>query len=504
MARVTDRRLLLGALLLAAAWTALGLHVERGGTVLGTATPPFVMGWSPRGNPWIAGAVAAAGAFVAAAPALLRAPRWVYLSATAGLALALALTIGAARIGAHGWSAIFDDSFEAKNEYLPGLPALSYGRGFFLDHFAELVPAVPVNVAGHPPGLMLVLDATGVTTAGRLAALCIGAAVAIPALTYALALGLAGEARPAPVRTGEGSVQRWAARRAGARAGQARMAAPGGSVGDAAGLGPLSVRVVQDTDEVLEATRPASVPVAGPRRSRPADPEGTARIAGLLAAASPAVLLFGVTSADAVYAALGTAAAALLVRRSWAARSAGAGVLGLGALCSWALPAVGAFAALVAWRRSGWRDALALAVLSAIPFLALNAVLAGAYGYDPIGTLRATEAVYRRSLAEVRPYWFWSVGSPVAWAVSAGLPITGAWLIAVRRRDVAALALAVVVLVASGAGFTKAETERIWLMFVPLACVAAATVVGPRAVRPVLLALVLQALVVQVLFETVW
>jgi hypothetical protein len=500
VARVTDRRLLLGALLLAAAWTALGLHVDRGGTVLGTATPPFVMGWSPRVNPWLVAAVASAGAFVAAAPALLRAPRWAHLTATTGFALALGLTIGAARIGAHGWSAIFDDSFEAKNEYLPGLPALSYGRGFFLDHFAELVPAVPVNVAGHPPGLMLVLDAAGITTPAGLAALCIAAAAAIPALTYALARGLAGEARPAPVRAGEGGVQRWAARRAGAR-----VAAAGGSVEDAAGLGPLSVRVVQDTDDVLEATRTASVPVATPPvPSSAADPEVTARIAGLLAAASPGVLLFGVTSADAVYAALGTAAAALLVRRSWAARAGGAVVLGLGALCSWALPAVGAFAALVAWRRSGWRDALALAVLAALPFLVLNAVLAAAYGYDPIGTLRATEAVYRRSVAEVRPYWFWSVGSPVAWAVSAGLPITGAWLIALRRRGVAALALAAVVLVASVAAFTKAETERIWLMFVPLACVAAATVVPPRAVRPVLLALVVQALVVQVLFETVW
>jgi hypothetical protein len=507
VARVTDRRLLLGALLLGAAWTALGLHVQRGGTVLGAATPPFVMGWSPRASPWVVAAVAAAGALVTAAPALLRAPRWAYLTATTGFALVLGLTIGAARIGPHGWSAIFEDSLEAKNEYLPGLPALSYGRGFFLDHFAELVPAVPVGVAGHPPGLMLVLDATGVTTAARLAALCIAAVISIPGLTYALAQGLAGEARPAPVRAGEGRVRRWTARRAGARAGAQQTRAPlaGGSTGEAAGFGPLSVRVVWDTDEVLEAPQAAPVPARVARGSaRHADAEGAARIAGLLAAASPALLLFGVTSADAVYAALATAAAALLVRRSWAARGAGAVVLGLGALCSWALVAVGAFAALVAWRRSGWRDALALAVLAAMPFLMLNVVLAGAYGYDPIGTLRATAGVYRRSLAEVRPYWFWSVGSPVAWAVSAGLPITGAWLIAVRRRGVAALGLAAIVLVASVAGFSKAETERIWLMFVPLACVAAATVLPPRAVRPVLVALVVQALVVQVLFETVW
>jgi hypothetical protein len=429
--RVTDRRMLLGALLLAVTWTVVGWWVERGGTVLGTATPPFVMGWLPRVDAWAVAAAAALGAIVAGGPALLlrvRSPLAFLVGATA-LALAAGLALGAARTGTRGWDAIFDTgpggSFEAKNEYLPGLPALSYGPRFFLDHFAELAPAVPVNVAGHPPGLILFADWAGLTTPARLAALCIAAAVACTPLTYALGRGL------------ERGEQR-------------------------------------------------------------------ARIAALLAAAAPGLLLLGVTSADAVYAALGTATAALLVRRAWPARVAGAGLLAVAAFCSWALLAIGAFAAVVAWRRWGWRDALALAVVCAVPFLVFNAWLAGAYGYDAIGTLRATEAVYRRSLADVRPYWFWSLGSPIAWAAMAGLPLAGAWLLAVRRRDPAALGLAVVIVVASVAGFTKAETERIWLPFVPLACAAAATVVSPRTLRAVLAALVLQALAVQLLFETVW
>ncbi|MBI5106540.1 MAG: hypothetical protein HZB46_16410 [Solirubrobacterales bacterium] len=418
------RPLLAVAFALAAGWTALGLLVEAGGRQLGTATPPFVAGWRPEADlVWSVLAALALAAVVAAGPALLALRRGFPLAVFAA-ALGVALAVNAARIGTHGWSAIFDDSFEAKNEYLPGLPALSYGARFFLDRFAELVPSLPVNVAGHPPGLMLFLDATGLTTPGRLAALCIAAAAAVPPLAWWLARGVGGEER--------------------------------------------------------------------------------ARMAAVLALLSPCLLLYGATSADAVYAALGTAAAALLVRPSLAARAAGTVVLAVGAFCSWALLAAGAFAVVVVWRREGLRAAAVLAVACAIPFLALNAVLAAAYGYDPIGALQATEDYYRRSLAEIRPWWYWSVGSPVAWAVTTGLPIAGAWLVAVRRADPVALGLAAIVVVASVLGFTKAETERIWLPWVPLACVAAASVLPPRHLRAALTALAVQALATQLLFETVW
>ncbi len=426
---LTDRRLLLGALALAVGWTAIGLLVERSGHVLGTATPPFVMGWSPRVDLWALVAAAALGALVAGGPALLRLPRTTYIMSVTAAALGSALAVNAARTGTHGWDAIFTTgaggSFEAKNEYLPGLPALSYGSRFFLDRFAELVPALPVNVAGHPPGLLLFAHVTTLTTPARFAALCIGAAAACAPLTYALGRGLGQDAR-------------------------------------------------------------------------------TARTAGLLAAAAPGLLLFGTTSADAVYAALGVAAAALLVRPSWRGRWAGAVVLAIAAFCSWALLAVGAFAVLVAWQREGPRSAARLAVVCALPFLVLNAFLAAAYGYDPIGTLRATEAVYRRSLAEVRPYWFWVFGSPIAWMVCTGLPLSGGWLVAARRRDPGAVALAAVVAIASILAFTKAETERIWLPFIPLACAAAATVIPPHRLRAVLLVLAAQTLLTQLLFETVW
>jgi hypothetical protein len=426
----SERRLLVIAAAVAVVVTAIGAGVRAFGHTMGTRTSPFVITWLPRADAWwLIGALAAIGALVVLAPLLLRGPLAAYLLGLVVLALAAGLTINAARNGTYGWDAVFDlgpgGSFEAKNEYLPALPALSYGDRFFLDRFAELVPALPINAGGHPPGLLVFVHSAGLTTAARFAALCIATTVLTAPLTYALARGC--------------------------------------------GL----------ADE-------------------------RARVAGLLAAAAPSLLLFGMTSADAVFAFLGTAAAALLVQRSWWWRGAGTLVLAAGAFSAWSLPAVGVFAALVTWRRDGWRQALALAVACAVPFVVLNAVLAATTGYDPIGTLHATSDLYDRSLARVRPYAYWWIGSPVAWAVMLGLPTAGAWLVATGRRDPVAVALAVVVVVAALAGFTKAEVERIWLFLVPPACIAAATVLPVRRLRPVLLALGVQALAVQLLFQTIW
>ena len=85
-----------------------------------------------------------------------------------------------------------------------------------------------------------------------------------------------------------------------------------------------------------------------------------------------------------------------------------------------------------------------------------------------------------------------------------GVPIIGAALAGLVARRPAAIALAVIVLVAALGGFTKAETERIWLFMVPLACVAAAPWLRPARLRAVLAFLAAQAIVIQLLYETVW
>lgn len=431
---ISERSLLaLGGLtILATIVTGTAIRQTVGG--LGTATPPFVIVYEPEatlGWALLAALILAAGAW--AAPRLLtrggttRPAIWLGLVTL--LALVPGLALNAARHGTSGWSEIFvlgpGGSFEAKNEYLPGLPALSYGQGFFVDRFAELVPSLPVNVAGHPPALMLLIDTFGLTTPGRLAALCIAAAVLTPAVTFAIARALE-----------------------------------------------------------LPAER--------------------ARLAAVLAALSPMLLLLGITSADAIFMLVGALTAVLLADRRPRVRAAGCLALAVAAFFSWALLAIGAWAAVVALVREGWRTALALAAACGVAVLAFDGTLALAFGYDPIGTLRATEGYYRNSAASVRPYEFWLFGSPTAFAALLGLPMAAGLLLAARRRYPAGVALGAVIAIASVAGFTKAETERIWLPFVPLACVAAAEVLRPAQVRWIAPLMLAQAFVVALLFQTIW
>ena len=93
----------------------------------------------------------------------------------------------------------------------------------------------------------------------------------------------------------------------------------------------------------------------------------------------------------------------------------------------------------------------------------------------------------------------------MAWARhDSGVPIAAAAPALVGARADAAIALAVVVIVAAVGGFTKAETERIWLFLVPLACVAAAPWLRPARLRAVLAFLAAQAILIELLYETVW
>ena len=136
-----------------------------------------------------------------------------------------------------------------------------------------------------------------------------------------------------------------------------------------------------------------------PARPRVLD-EQRARIAALLMALAPGALLFGATSADAVYLTLGLLAAWPLAASR---RVAGAVALAAGSFFAWSLLAVGAWAALVTWRRDGWRAALALCAICGVTLVAFYALLYAATGFDPIGTLRSTEEVYRAGIASMRP-----------------------------------------------------------------------------------------------------
>jgi hypothetical protein len=414
---------------LAAGTVAVGLWLDATGHPLGVPYPPFTGQWSPRLDPLAAAALAVFAAAVLVAPRLTRpsvSPAAFGL-AVLGLTLVLRLALAAGRGGTEAWTAVFDvdASFEAGNEYLPALNALVYGPGFFVDRFAELVPALPVHAAGHPPGLLLVLDAFHLDTPGELAALCIAAGALAAPLTYL-----------------------------------------------------IGRRLLDET---------------------------TARIAGLLAAFAPGALQFGATSADAVYLALGLLAAWPLAAAGRTVRVLGAGVLALGSFFAWSLPAVGAWAAIVALRRHGLRSAAELAAICGIVLLGAQGAFAALTGFDPIGTLQSTEQVYRLGVASTRPYAFWVVGSPTAFLLVLGLPI--AWLAvrALGEGDDLALAIFAVIGVSAVLGFTKAETERIWLFLAPFVCLAAATRLRPGpALTAVLAMLAVQALAWEALWNTIW
>jgi hypothetical protein len=230
-------------------------------------------------------------------------------------------------------------------------------------------------------------------------------------------------------------------------------------------------------------------------------PEASARTATLLFAFCPAIMIYGVTSTDALFVTLGTLAAALLLLRPWVARTAGALALALGSFFSYALLAVGAWATVVTALRQGLLRALALAAACGLALVALYGALWASTGFDLLATLRSADLVYRIGPYFGRPYEYWLLGSPVAWLVSIGLPL--AWYAArgVGAGNAAGVALAVVVAVASVGGYTMSETERIWMFMVPFACVAAAAVLPRRRLGLVLVLLCAQALLTELLTD---
>jgi methylthioxylose transferase len=234
--------------------------------------------------------------------------------------------------------------------------------------------------------------------------------------------------------------------------------------------------------------------------------ERAARLAGLLMAISPGVLMFGVTSADALYLTLGLVVAWPLVQPGRGARVAGAALLAVASLFAWSLPAVGAWAALLVLLRVGWRRALELCALCGAALLAFHAAFAALTGFDPVGTLAATEDVYRAGVASTRPYWYWLLGSPVAFLLVLGLAISWPAVRELGRGTPEAVAVFAVLAIASVLGFTKAETERIWLFFAPFVCLAAARALARRPERlgVVLALLAAQALLHELWFDTVW
>ncbi len=231
--------------------------------------------------------------------------------------------------------------------------------------------------------------------------------------------------------------------------------------------------------------------------------ESRARIATLIYVFAPAAVLHGATSADALFATFALLAAVPLVARG-RLRHAGPPALALASFFSYANLAIGAWAALVRFLRGEPRRAIAQALACAVALAGFYLALYALSGYDPVGAVRAAESVYREGVASNRPYAFWVLGSPAAFLIAAGLPITWYALRALGARREPAVALFAILAFSAVLGFTKAETERIYLFLVPLLCVAAAAELPERRLGLVIGLLAAQAFAVEILFFTVW
>ena len=143
-----------------------------------------------------------------------------------------------------------------------------------------------------------------------------------------------------------------------------------------------------------------------------------------------------------------------------------------------------AWAAILVLARDGLRPAIRLAAIIGVVLLAFHALFALATGFDPLGTLHATSRVYEVGIASRRPYAYWLFGSPTAFLLILGAPIFWLALRSLADRSPEALAIVAVIAISCVLGFTKAETERIWLFYAPLVILAAA----PLVRRPQLLA----------------
>jgi hypothetical protein len=232
--------------------------------------------------------------------------------------------------------------------------------------------------------------------------------------------------------------------------------------------------------------------------------EPRARLATLLVAFSPTVLIIGVSSADSLYATLGLAAACALLAARPAVRRLGPVLLAVVSFFSPALLALGLWACVVRAVRGERAAAVRVAIGCTVAVGAFYVLLRMTTGFDVIATVRVIDRDYRRGIASARPYWFWLFGSPSAFLVALGIPVSWLAVRALGRRDPSALGLAVVIAISSVLGYTKAETERIWVFLVPLACLAAATELPPRRLRLVLAALAVQATVAELLLNTIW
>ena len=162
---------------------AVGLVARESGLDWGAPAQPLTLFWDPVFSTWLLAATAGLAISLAAGFHLYRAdwPVWAFGLAMFALAMFSRLALNVARIGPEAWYApnVVRPASSGRLEYLAAMDELSMGVGSFLDNFAELVPTLPLHVAGHPPGLVLFLDIFAIETPEAMSALTIAVGAAL-------------------------------------------------------------------------------------------------------------------------------------------------------------------------------------------------------------------------------------------------------------------------------------------------------------------------------------
>jgi methylthioxylose transferase len=200
-------------------------------------------------------------------------------------------------------------------------------------------------------------------------------------------------------------------------------------------------------------------------------------------------LIWMITSADAVYTAVGALGVASIAvgmrRRGPAALVFGlAGGIALGGLLFGTYLGAVLLIVPVAVLVSGWRRrAPGVAMIAVGGVVGAAAVttafaLAGFWWFDGVG---ATRAEYLAGSAQFRPWWYFSYANLAAAAIALG-PAVVVGIARLRDRHMWVLvgAGAAALLASHLTRYTKAEVERIWLLFYPWLAVAAGSLFVAR------------------------
>jgi hypothetical protein len=174
-----------------------GAAARTGGVDLGAPTAPFF--WAPllfaARHPWwpLPSLVAAFAGGLALSHARL--PRHAFLAGAFALALGARLGLAVAERGIPEWWWPLVRPNARATEYPAAYRLVSRDALGFVDHFAQLVPVLPVHPSGHPVGATLAFFSlqrvTGSAPATAIALCTIGALAVIP--TYLLGCSLCDE-----------------------------------------------------------------------------------------------------------------------------------------------------------------------------------------------------------------------------------------------------------------------------------------------------------------------